>query len=219
MTRVFRCVLSQVTYVSNEIWKQDKCWTTVPFLASFPGSPAPDMQTLKLYRRRDLGMFSHVSSVKAREALIVRGHTRRLRTPKERRHWATYHTYVYLANGGKISYTPSVEGIVGWTKHKMLPYWSVNSGPISIASWSHEKRYQVLPMYTYLRARVARERGYLILPTHGKPTLFTECCLFLTYRWSEALSCLWSVKNNFLWWHSSSVCYFGVFSMLRSELH
>ena len=47
--------------------------------------------------------------------------------------------------------------------------------------------------------------------------IFTECCLFLTYRWSEALSCLWSVKNNFLWWHSSSLCYFGLFPILRSE--
>ena len=69
-------------------------------------------------------------------------------------------THVHLANGGLISYTPSVEGIVGWTKHKMLPYWSINSGPISIASWSREKRYQVLPTYTYLRAGVAWERGY-----------------------------------------------------------
>ena len=39
---VFRCVLSEVTYVSNEIWGQDKLGTTVPFLASFPGSPAPE---------------------------------------------------------------------------------------------------------------------------------------------------------------------------------
>ena len=84
-----------------------------PISSLVPRLPCSGMQTLKLYRRRDLGMFSHMSSVKAREDLIVRGHTHRLRTQKERRHWATYHTYVYLANGGRISYTPSVEGIVG----------------------------------------------------------------------------------------------------------
>ena len=35
---------------------------------------------------------------------------------------ATY--YMYLAIGGQISYTPSVECIVGWTTYKMLPFCS-----------------------------------------------------------------------------------------------
>ena len=40
---------------------------------------------------------------------------------------------------GKISYKLSVECIVGWTRHKMLPFYSQSSGPISIMSYSREK--------------------------------------------------------------------------------
>ena len=43
---------------------------------------------------------------------------------------------MYLATGGQISYTLSVERIVDWTTHKMLPFCS---GPTSITSCSHRK--------------------------------------------------------------------------------
>ena len=45
--------------------------------------------------------------------LNVHGHTQDSEQEKEQRYWAIY--YVYLAVGGWLSYTPSVEHIVGWT--------------------------------------------------------------------------------------------------------
>ena len=58
--------------------------------------------------------------------------------------------YTHLANGERISYTPSIKCLVDWTTVKTLPFCSKNSGPISIMSWSHEKRYQALPAYTFV---------------------------------------------------------------------
>ena len=41
----------------------------------------------------------------------------------------------------------------------MLPFFSRNSGPISIMSWSHDKRYHALPTYTYSCSRAGKPRN------------------------------------------------------------
>ena len=54
------------------------------------------------------GMFSHVCDVEGRKDLWVNWGSEQ---QKEQRCKVTYHTY--LASGGRLSYTPSVERVVG----------------------------------------------------------------------------------------------------------
>ena len=54
---------------------------------------------------------------------------------------------MYLAIGGRISYAPSVELIVGWTMHKMLPFCS---GPILITSCLRIKDTRLSPRYIFV---------------------------------------------------------------------
>ena len=68
---------------------------------------------------------------------------------------ATY--YMYLAIGGRISYTPSVEHIVGWTMHKTLPFCPKTLDLF----WLHHAHmrkgtYQGLPTYTYLHSEAGK---------------------------------------------------------------
>ena len=57
---------------------------------------------------------------------------------------------------GQISYTQSVERKVCWIRCITSPFCFKTSGPISITSWSREKRYQALRAYTI---RVPGEPG------------------------------------------------------------
>jgi len=61
---------------------------------------------------------------------------------------------MYLAIREQISYTLSIECIIGGKACKILPFCFRNSAPVLITSCSHEKRYQALPTYTYLRSGV-----------------------------------------------------------------
>ena len=62
-----------------------------------------------------------------RKTLIVHGHTWRLKTAERAK--AVGDLLPYIVSKGRISYTPSVECIVGWTACKTLPFCSENSGP------------------------------------------------------------------------------------------
>ena len=90
-----------------------------------------------------LVIFSHVRSAKGkrggRETLIEHGRTRDSEQEKERRYQPTY--YMYPVIEGKISYTPNVERIVGWTTRKTLPF---RFSPILITSCLRRKKYQAL---------------------------------------------------------------------------
>ena len=53
---------------------------------------------------------------------------------------------MYIAIGGQISYTPTVEHIVAWTTHKTLPFCS---GPIFIMSCLRRKDTRLSPRYIF----------------------------------------------------------------------
>ena len=72
------------------------------FHSLVPRLPGSGMQTLKLCKQRDPGTFSHVSSVKGRETLIVHGRTRRLRTAKKAK---VLGDFIYLASKEGILHT------------------------------------------------------------------------------------------------------------------
>ena len=67
-----------------------------------------------------------------------------LEQEKEPRYQVTYHTY--LASGGRLAYTSSVEHVVGerYAKHSC-------SANFSITSCSREKRYQALSTFSYCK--------------------------------------------------------------------
>ena len=95
-------------------------FANMQILVLFPGSSG--MWTLKLCRRREPGIFSHMSSAKGREGVerpyLCVGIPEDLEQEKEGR--ATY--YTYLAIGGRVSYIPSVECKVCWITCKTLPF-------------------------------------------------------------------------------------------------
>ena len=83
-----------------------------------------------------------VSKVDGVEWLIMRGHTRRLRTRK-REKVVGYLLHISSYQGANIIHTKR------WTNSWLnnVPFCSKNCGPVSIMS--HEKKYQVLPACTY----------------------------------------------------------------------
>ena len=58
---------------------------------------------------------------------------------------------MYLASGGQLSYTPSVERVVGWTILETQPVRSEIFLPFQIMSCSHEKIDQALPAFPYCK--------------------------------------------------------------------
>ena len=62
---------------------------------------------------------------------------------------------MYLASRGQLSYTPSIEHVVGWKIGETQPVRSENFRHFPITSCSREKRYQVLPIFPYWKQRKA----------------------------------------------------------------
>ena len=59
------------------------------------------------------GIFSHVSDVRIERMIIVARSHKGPRTAKEPRYQVTYHTYLHVAGGRRLSYTLSIELVVG----------------------------------------------------------------------------------------------------------
>ena len=71
---------------------------------------------------------------------------------KEPTYQVTYHAY--LASERRLSYTPSVECVVGWKYAKMQP---ISSATIFWLHYAHvRKRYQALPTFPNCKQRKAR---------------------------------------------------------------
>jgi len=81
----------------------------------------------------------------------VRGCTGAQNSNEELRYQATYH--IYLASGGQLLCTLSVELVVHWTIRKTSLF---RSGYLSNTSSSREKRYQALPAFLYCKRWKAR---------------------------------------------------------------
>ena len=125
-----------------------------------------------------------------RKTLIVRG----LRTGK-RAKVAGNLLHISSYWGANIIHTERwFEHKAGWIMLKKLPFCSKNSGPSSITSWSHEKRYQALHAFHVPGSLGTRlyftggEWSSLILRPHGmtwvwgwlKLDIF-QCC-FCSFR-------------------------------------
>ena len=78
---------------------------------------------------------------------------------------------MYLASGGRLSYTPSVERVVGWTIHENVAcsFWKFHHFPIT--SCSRDKRYQALPAFLYCK-RWKPGRGLGMRLPHTQTQLF-----------------------------------------------
>ena len=83
-------------------------------LISLVPSPTPSFSSLlSTVKRGGPGTSSHVSDVEGRKGKKdrKRGRTWVSEQQEERRYQVTYHTY--LASGGRLSYSPSVERVDG----------------------------------------------------------------------------------------------------------
>jgi len=70
---------------------------------------------------------------------------------KEPRYQVNYH--MYPASGRRLSCTPSVERVVGWTIHEMQPVLQIFTiFRLCHLTW---ERYQVLPDFPYCKRRKA----------------------------------------------------------------
>ena len=111
----------------------------------YPGPAQLSVACSTVKRERAWYLFSHErrqDRKDGRKGLIVCGHTG-LRTAKELlKYLVNYHTY--LTSGRRLSYTPSVECVVGWIIRETQPVSSANFHNYVI---SCEKRYQALPLY------------------------------------------------------------------------
>ena len=99
------------------------------------------------------------------------------------RYQVNYHTYMYLANGRWLSYTPSVEHVVSWTIRETQPF--------SDYIISREKRYQALSVFPYCKRQKA---GWWL----GKRLTLHNIKAYFFLRWGSwlfmhvyiALSCM-----------------------------
>ena len=128
------------------------------------------------------GIFSHVHDIKGRK--VVEGLNWAWahwgsEQQEELRYQVTYH--MYLASGGRLLYTPSIELVVGWTVCETLLFHSQFFGHLLISSYSHEKRHQALPAFPYCkRQKAGRGLGVRLAVSKvgaSSPDLCTESCV------------------------------------------
>ena len=139
------CAFSCSLYPGLGTWLFISCPVS---LSLIPRLLRSGTQTLKLCRRREPGIFPHVSTTKCRKILIAHGHTRRLRTEKRAKvagnllHVSSYRgvniihterwTHSWLSNAQNVAFLFLKTLVLFWLRHG-----------------SREKSYQALHACTF----------------------------------------------------------------------
>ena len=121
------------------------------WVALFPGPTQLSVAISMEKRERAWYLFSREwrrDRKDGRKGLIVRGCTGPRTAKTANVAGITY--CKYLASGGRLSYTQSVERVVSWTIRETQPVCSENFCHFPITSYSHEK---TLPAFPYCKWR------------------------------------------------------------------